>query len=158
MRYLAVLLAGPGRPIAARTLVAEGAPLPEGPRHDVLDPAARAAYAARVRELDAEVAEAESGHDLARAERLRAERDAVVEQLAAATGLAGRPRAFVDDAERARTAVRKSLKRAIDQLAAADERIGAHLRASVMTGTTCVYAPPAGDEVTWSTAMRRPFG
>ena len=102
MRYLAVLLAGPGPADRRPDAGGRGRAAPRGPRHDVLDPTARAAYAARVRELDAEVAEAESGHDLARAERLRAERDAVVEQLAAATGLAGRPRAFVDDAERAR--------------------------------------------------------
>jgi hypothetical protein len=41
--------------------------------------------------------------------------------------------------ERARTAVRKALKRAIEQIAAANPVIGQHLSGRIETGTICRY-------------------
>jgi AAA ATPase domain len=151
MGYLAQLLERPGQPIPALTLTG-GDARAGGSRHEVLDGPARAAYAARARELTDDLAEAETNNDIGRAERLRVELDALVEQLEAATGLGGRPRTFTDQTERARTAVRKTIKRAIDQIAAVDPPVGALLRSAVVTGTACVYSPQAGvADITWST-------
>ena len=155
MGYLAMLLAHPGRPIAAVTLAGHGAadePLPQ----QILDDEARAAYASRARELTGELAEAEQNNDIGRATQLRAELDALVDELTAATGWANRPRTFADPSERARTSVRKALKRAIDAIATADVTIARHLRAAVETGHTCLYAPPPDTTVTWSTATPDP--
>ncbi|HET6951240.1 MAG TPA: hypothetical protein VFI47_12740, partial [Acidimicrobiales bacterium] len=150
MGYLAQLVVQPGRLVSALSLASHGAVAGARSRQDVLDDEARAAYAARSRDLVEDLAEAEANNDLARAERLRAEIDALVEALDAATGLGGRSRTFTHDGERARTAVRKALRRAIDEIDAADGAIGQLLRSSVTTGATCVYAPVPG--LTWSTA------
>lgn len=153
MRRLAELLTSPGQAVPAVVLAGGDAGATAGPqvRQEVLDATARHAYAERARELAAEVDQAEQAHDLGRAERLRVELDALVDHLESAAGLGGRARAFTDDAERARTAVRKSLKRAIDQVTSADPVIGSLLQDAVETGTTCTYRPRPGAEVSWST-------
>ena len=151
MGYLAELLIRPGRPIPALTLAGLGAAARGPAPHEVLDDEARAAYTARAQELTVDLAEAEADNDLIRAETLRIEVDALVEQVESATGLSGRPRTFTDDAERARTAVRKAIKRAVDVIDDANPAIAGLLRASVSTGATCVYTPPATDPVVWTT-------
>ena len=55
---------------------------------------ALAAYRARLAELDAELAEAESWADEGRLTRLRLERGALLDEVATATGLSSRPRRF----------------------------------------------------------------
>jgi AAA ATPase domain len=149
MAYLAELVSHPGQAIPALTL-AGGAPAADGARQEVLDDDARAAYAARARELADDLAEAEAHADIGRAERLRAELDLLVDELESATGLGGRARLFVGPAERARTAVRKAIKRALDEIDAADPQIAAVLRASIVTGSTCTYAPDPRSPVSWS--------
>ena len=85
--------------------------------------------------------------------KLRAELDTLVDQLEAALGLHHRPRRFVDQAERARTAVRKAIKRAIDELDSADPVVGHLLRSSITTGSTCVHAPDPDTPVRWSVSV-----
>ena len=71
-------------------------------------------------------------------------------------------RSFADAPERARTAVRKAIKRAIDEIAAANPAIGEHLAQRVETGSTCCYhlatARSAGScvPVTVRAARKRP--
>jgi tetratricopeptide (TPR) repeat protein len=156
MRYLAELLRHPGRSIPALHLAAgdtagagAGIVAGAGAGAPLLDDAARTAYHQRIRELTEDLAEAELHADIARAERLRTELDVIVEQLAAATGLHGRPRRFNDPAERARTAVRKALKRAIDEIDAAAPAIGGLLRRTITTGAECAYTPGPTDP-TWT--------
>lgn len=48
------------------------------------------------------------------------------------------------EVERARVRVTKALGRAIDDIATADPRLGAHLRSSVETGRRCIYSPSDG--------------
>ena len=55
-----------------------------------LDVSALKSYRKRLKDLDAEIAEAEDWSDTARRETLEAERDAIVDKLMAATGLGGR--------------------------------------------------------------------
>jgi tetratricopeptide (TPR) repeat protein len=100
MRYLSDLLTNPGQRIPAVTLAERGTDAGQPQRHEILDEQARSAYAARARELAADLAEAEGANDLHRAERLRLELDTLVDQLEAATGLGGRPRHFPDGHER----------------------------------------------------------
>ncbi|HUG83036.1 MAG TPA: hypothetical protein VMM13_00645, partial [Euzebya sp.] len=116
----------------------------------VLDPQARAAYRTRLAQLSADLDQADGDADLARAERLRLERDALLTELGRATGLGGRDRGFGAPAERARTAVRKALVRVLDDIAAADADLGAHLREAVRTGRECSYDPRPGEEITWT--------
>jgi hypothetical protein len=151
MRHLAELLTRPGQGISALTLVSGSSAPREQDRHELLDDTARTAYAARARDLRADLDEAEAHNDIGRRERLHVELDAMVDELAAAAGLGGRPRAFTDSTERARSAVRKAIKRAIDAIDEGSPAIAGLLRATVRTGLTCVYQPDLHSPVAWTT-------
>jgi tetratricopeptide (TPR) repeat protein len=150
MAYLAELVAHPAQPISALTL-AGGGGRPGEPRHEIIDRQARDAYVQRARELAEDLADAEADNDLGRTDRLRIELDAVVAQIEAATGLGGRPRAFTNEHERARTSVRKAIKRAIDEIRKADPVVGEILDAAVVTGSVCMYTPASSPHnVRWT--------
>lgn len=136
---LAVLLAQPGREWSALDLT--GALAVGGSGGEIIDAEARRAYEGRVRELQAEIDEAESDNDLARAERLRVELDVLVDQLTEAIGLGGRHRRVAGEAERARSAVTQRLRSTIRRLSDQHPDLGAHLANSVSTGSFCVYRP-----------------
>jgi hypothetical protein len=138
--YLSRLLENPGCELAAVDL--GGAVVGTG-RQEVLDSTAIKAYRQRIRDLDTVIDEADSNADLGKAERLRLERDALSEELSGTLGLSGRAREFASSPERARTAVRKAIKRALDMIADGDQQLGDELRASITTGTVCRYHPAA---------------
>lgn len=138
LRDLATLLARPGASVAALDLTG-GAAL--GDTGEVLDAQARAAYQRRLRELTADAEEADATGDIARADRIATERDALVASLTSAYGLGGRLRRTGSSAERARTAVTARVRDAIRRIGAADPALGAHLARSVRTGTFCRYDP-----------------
>lgn len=141
--YLARLLDRPGEEVSALSLASDGRMIDPGPRQPVLDVSARRAYAARARELGAERAAAEADADLARAERLRDEIEALTEEVERATAVGGRDRTFAGPSERARTSVRKAIVRALDELADADPDLAAWLRPRIVTGSLCSYRPDA---------------
>ena len=147
--HLAVLIANPRQEILAADLVAglaglSGATGDVGAAHPVLDQEAIAEYRNRLKRLDAEIGQLESGDDPSPASLLsqaRAERDWLVAQLSSAAGFAGRTRSFPDQPERARVAVGKAIRRALARVAEADAVIGEHLRQTVRTGVRCSYWP-----------------
>jgi hypothetical protein len=67
------------------------------------------------------------------------ELDALTHELARMSGLGGRIRSFANMPERARTAVRKAVKRAIEQVTAANPVVGRHLAGRIETGAVCCY-------------------
>ena len=83
--------------------------------------------------------------------QLRAELDALVDELESATGLGGRPRHFPDQGERARTAARKAIKRAIDAVDDVEPALADLLRTTISTGAACAYHPDPDRPVVWST-------
>ena len=144
---LAVLLAAPGREVPAADLVA-AAGAGEARRADlrlgadeVFDATARLEIRARVADLASDIAEAESWNDPARAARVRQERDVLLRELAAAAGAGGRTRLLGDQAERARKTVTARIRDVIGRIEQTHPALGAHLRASVTTGTRCSYSP-----------------
>lgn len=145
MFHLAVLIANPGREIPAMELVAgldaltAGAYRATGSGQEVLDREAVRSYQRRLTALGTEI---ESGGGSERAAAARAERDWLTAELARASGIGGRTRAFPDAAERARIAVGKAIRRALQRIADADAAIGDHLRQAVHTGVRCCYRPP----------------
>lgn len=106
-----------------------------------LDERARAEAKARIRDLQAEIDEAEAMHDVGRAERARAEMDRLVAALTRALGLGGRGRRLGDAAEKARTAVTWRIRHAVKKIKAAHPELGRHLANSLRTGTFCTYEP-----------------
>jgi pimeloyl-ACP methyl ester carboxylesterase len=135
---LHTLLANPGVAIPAMTLAGE-------PEHSgaepILDDAAVAAYRARLSELDAELRSADAVGDVVLARTAGAERDNLLAELRTASGLSGRARRLGDPSERARKAVTARVRDAIARIVAVHPDLGAHLRASIRTGTTCMYEP-----------------
>jgi hypothetical protein len=143
LHYLSRLLEHPGREFAATELhraveVGTGAQL--------LDSATATAHRHRIGELQAAVDDAEADADLGMAERLRLERDMVADNLVGTLGLDDTVREFPVPPERARTAVRKAIKRALDAIADQDPVLGGDLRVAISTGSICRYTQ--GD-LTW---------
>jgi tetratricopeptide (TPR) repeat protein len=138
LRDIAVLLSTPGQPVIALTLL--GLDMPGG-ADPILDDRARKAYRARLQDLDAEIDEAQNWHDPARAERATTERAALINELTAAAGLAGRTRLLGDHTERARKTVTARIRDALRRIERAHPELSEHLRATITTGTACEYAP-----------------
>lgn len=159
LRYLAYLLERPGQEVHAFDLVGvatmDGTPVgaARGDAGEVLDATAKAAYRRRLEELGEELAEAEAFHDLERAARAQQERDALVRELAHGVGLGGRDRRAASAAERARLAVTKAIRAAIERISEANPTLGDHLRVSIRTGAFCSYEPDVAPS--WSTRPRR---
>ncbi|MEV8517842.1 AAA family ATPase [Dactylosporangium sp. NPDC051484] len=109
----------------------------------VLDDEAKARYRHHLGLLDEEIDRAAVRGDEPRLAALDAERAALLEQLRAAAGLAGRTRRLGNEAERARKTVTARIR---DTLRRLDERhpaLAAHLRETVSTGGACSYRPPS---------------
>jgi tetratricopeptide (TPR) repeat protein len=163
MSHLARLLAEPGREFHALDLAATAAPRSfASPRAvdelapvtfagtgAVLDATAKAAYRDRVTDLRAEIAQAEAWNDVERASRLEDELDAVTRELAGAVGLGGRDRQASSPAERARIAVTRAIRSAMGRIARQSPALGAHLEATVRTGTFCSYVPDPRAPMAW---------
>ncbi|MGW6200828.1 hypothetical protein ACWF0M_32100 [Kribbella sp. NPDC055110] len=148
--YLHQLLAQPGRTVSAIDLVTDGtATVIQPDTGPQLDRQAATAYRQRLSDLATELAEATDWADLARVERLTAEREALLAELTSAVGLAGRPRATGSTAERARVAATKAIATAIARIESVDPPLAAHLRDAVRTGTQCSYRPQPSDHPTW---------
>jgi hypothetical protein len=150
---LAVLLAVPGRQVPAADLIAVAgagqaglADLRMG-ADEVLDATARRQIRARLASLGEDIAEAESWNDPERAARARAERDALLRELAAVAAPGGLPRLLGDQSERARKAVTARIRDVIGRLEPVHPALASHLRESVTTGTRCSYSPPT--PVSW---------
>jgi tetratricopeptide (TPR) repeat protein len=103
------------------------------------DRRALVAYRERLHRIDGELDSADAG--AAEAGALYRERQALLAELSATTGLGGRPRVAGSPTERMRKAVTYRIRHAIARVADAHPELGRHLRASVRTGTWCSYAP-----------------
>ncbi len=146
--YIATLVSRPGENCHVLDLVTSGC-LRDHLVDEVADRHALVAY----RERGAELLRLLDSEDLdsATAVRYRRELDGIAEAIQSAIGLGGRVRGFPDSGERARTAVRKAIVRAIDRIGMTEAGLAAHLRASVVTGICCRYEPASG----WSVRPER---
>jgi hypothetical protein len=165
MRYLARLLAEPGREYHVLDLVAaetgrgtqaddgRAADLPSsgpGDAGELLDARAKEAYRRRLAEIDADIEEARADGDDERAARADAERDFLVRELARAFGLGGRARRAGSASERARAGVTRALRQAIARIAEHHPQLGEHLGRTVRTGTYCAYLPDPRTPAEWA--------
>jgi AAA ATPase domain len=163
MRYLARLLADPGREFHALDLAVDGVTRIAAPVADEggmtvrdmgdagirLDADAKSAYLARLHELQDEVSEAESWNDTERAARAQEEIAFLADELKGAVGLGGRDRREASAAERARLSVTRAMRSAIGRIAEQHAGLGAHFDATVRTGTFCSYQPDPRVPTTW---------
>jgi tetratricopeptide (TPR) repeat protein len=138
MSYLAQLVEKPGQDVDVFALMANGR-LPSEPEQPILDDEALRQYRERVRELQSRVERGAASTK--QSERYRTELQTLTEGLRTVTRLGGRSRSFAGSHERARTAVRKALVRAIDVIACTEPSLGGHLVESISTGASCRYTP-----------------
>ncbi len=115
----------------------------------ILDSQAKAEYKRRIDELRNDLEEAERFNDFHRVARARSEMDAIAEQLAAVFGLGGRDRRSSSEAERARSAVTKRTKEAINRIGEVIPPLGWHLATRIKTGYFCSYNPHPDRPVAW---------
>ena len=148
---IAALLFAQGQPVPAATLAGAGAPgTAEFGGDLVLDDTARQQYRTRLADLDHEVDDANTRHDLARASALDDERAFLIRELSSAIGLGQRGRRLGDDRERARKAVAGRIKDALGRINAVYPALADHLARSISTGQMCVYHPDR--DVQWESA------
>ncbi|NJP66474.1 AAA family ATPase [Streptomyces spiramenti] len=152
LRDLHLLLSHPGEAVpAVRLLSPEGGATVVAAHtmggDEVLDERARAAYKRRLAALDGEIDRAALLGDDDRAAELDREREALLVELRAAAGLAGRSRRLGDSAERARKTVTARIRDTFRRLDVRHPELAAHLRATVSTGARCCYRPP--DHTPW---------
>lgn len=152
LRDLHVLLGRPGTEIpAVRLADPEGGEVVVAARRmggdAVLDEEAKAQYKRRLTRLDEEIDRAAELGDDRRAMEFDRERQALLDELRTAAGLAGRTRRLGDEAERARKTVTARIRDALRKLDQRHPELAAHLRATVSTGATCGYRPDS--EITW---------
>jgi TolB-like protein len=139
LQDIAQLLARPGDEL--HCLALSGQPAGAGRGVEVLDEQARRAYRARLREIEAELAEAARANDPGRAEPLEEEKERLLDEMRKATGLGGRDRKMGDSSERARSAVTWRIRHAIKKLEVVHPALARHLRVSLKTGVFCSYEP-----------------
>jgi len=115
----------------------------------VLDAKAKTEYKRRLNELRQELNEAERFKDPERKTEVQNELQTITDNLASAVGLDGRDRKSSSDAERARSAVTKSIRKAILKIGEAIPSLGYHLATRIKTGYFCSYNPHPDRPVAW---------
>jgi non-specific serine/threonine protein kinase len=115
----------------------------------VLDAQAKAECKRRLNELRQALNEAKRFNDPQRKTEAQNEVQAIADYLAAAVGLGGRDRKTSSDAERARSAVTKCIKKTIQRIGDAIPSLGYHLASRIKTGYFCSYNPHPDRPVTW---------
>ena len=164
LHYLAVLLRDPGREFHVRELLARpmdvstpAAAVAANRRVTgglyagvpVLDAQAKAEYKCRVNDLRQDLDQAERFNDPQRKTEVQNELQAIADHLASAIGLGGKGRKSSSDAERARSAVTKCIKKAVQKIGEAIPSLGYHLAARIKTGYFCSYNPHPDRPVAW---------
>jgi tetratricopeptide (TPR) repeat protein len=156
MRYLARLLAAPGREFHALDLVGRergwsrdadrsaepGLAFSAGLDGGVLlDAQAKVAYRKRLAEIEEDIEEARAMGDDERAAQAEGERDFLIRELARAVGLDGRDRHPGSAPERARASVTRAMRHAMARIHECHPSLGEHLDRTIRTGTYCAYLP-----------------
>ena len=155
LHYIARLLVNPGEQISAIDLAALASGEASGTQRtvdlgdagEVLDAKARAEYKRRLDELREEIERLRLMNDIGATERAEAEYEALSRQLIAAAGLGGHIRRSASHRERARVAVTKSIKTAIEGIRACNPSLGRHLSKAIRTGHFCSYEP--SEKLSW---------
>ena len=156
IRYLARLLADPGRDFHALDLVAAErghiAPVElggaaglshtgPGDAGEMLDARAKDAYRRRLAEIEDDIEHARALADAEREAQADTERDFLLRELSRAVGLGGRDRRAASTSERARVSVTRAVRQAMIRVREHHPELGDHLDQTIRTGTYCAYLP-----------------
>lgn len=105
------------------------------------DSKARSAYEKRMKELQAEISEAEAMNQIEHISSLREEYEAILDHLSKSMGLSGKSRKVGSTVEKARSAVTWRIRSALKKIEKSHPELGKHLSRSIKTGTYCSYRP-----------------
>ncbi len=156
LRYIAHLLNTPGTEVHSAELLAAGRGeprrvAPEAHGEPVLDRKAQLAYRGRAETLREELEQAKDFNDIGRMERIREELNFIRDELSRSIGLGGQSRRMGSAGERARVSVTRTIKSALGKISIHHPELGAHLQATLRTGTFACYNPDPRIPVTWLT-------
>ena len=115
----------------------------------MLDAQAKADYQRRLTELEDELEEARELGNEERIAKAEDEKEALAHELRRAIGLGGRDRRAASSAERARSAVTRAIRLALERIADQDRDLGRLLSTTIKTGTACSYVPDDRFPVSW---------
>jgi tetratricopeptide (TPR) repeat protein len=170
LRYIAHLLAHPGREIRALDLSlsvdtsADGvhkSPAAEdlarsntlasdlGDAGELLDEQAKVVYQRRLAELREELDDAREFGNRERVEQAELEIEALAHELKSAIGLRGRRRRAASATERVRIAVTRAIRLALGKISKNDPALGKLLSTTIKTGTSCCYVPDESPPISW---------
>jgi tetratricopeptide (TPR) repeat protein len=156
IRYLARLLANPGRELHVLDLVAAESGRAGGAESglaaglsrtglgdagEMLDARAKDAYRRRLAEIDDDIEQARALEDAEREAQADTERDFLVRELSRAVGLHGRDRRAASTSERARVSVTRAVRYGMARVGEHHPELGEHLDRTIRTGTYCAYVP-----------------
>jgi hypothetical protein len=140
MQYLARLVEQPEVAIHVFELTGSS-DADRGDAGELLDASAFRAYRDRLEALRETTEDAEARGDVDRAERAREEMETIARELARASGRGGRARRAESSVDRARSAVQRRIKDALQRIAEQDPDLGAWLQRTVRTGNYCSFRP-----------------
>jgi hypothetical protein len=148
MSYIHRLLERPDEPIAAMQFLVKNETVyaGSGKEQEVADRKTIDDCKERLSEIDTEQAEAEKNNDLAAQERLKGEREKILNLLKTDT-FRGKSAKFSGDKERARKAVAKAITTALDNIKGHNTSLYQHLNNSIQCGTHLTYVPDK--EIDW---------
>jgi hypothetical protein len=164
IRYLARLLAHPGRDFHVLELVAaesgrvahvESGQVADlststlGDAGEMLDARAKDSYRRRLAEIEDDIEQARVLGDAEREAQADGERDFLLRELSRAVGLGGRDRRAASASERARVGVTRALRKAIARIGEHDPQLGKQLNVAIRTGTYCAYLPNPRASAEW---------
>ena len=115
----------------------------------MLDSQAKSEYRRRLNELAGDLEDARKMNDLSRIPAIQEEMDFIAAEVSRAIGLGGRDRRSSSPSERARLSVTKAIKPVLAKIAQHHRDLGAHLSATVRTGTFCSYRPDPNSRTSW---------
>ncbi len=139
--YLAALVTSPGREVRADVLAAGGGQPAAQSRQVVLDRTGRATLEGEAHRVVEALRRARRSGPARHVEELEQQAEALAAELARHGSFRGADRAFVDDNERARTAVRKAILRAVTDIEAVHPAAAQYLRSHLSTGSSCIFRP-----------------
>jgi predicted ATPase len=168
--YIALLLAHPGEEIRALDLASRSGGAGEevadtastedlartgvlagdlGHAGEMLDAQAKADYQRRLTELEDELEEAREFKDEERIATAEDEKAALAHEIRRAVGLGGRDRRAASSAERARVAVTRAIRLALERISEQNRDLGRLLSTTIKTGALCSYVPDDRFPVSW---------
>jgi tetratricopeptide (TPR) repeat protein len=145
MEHLSMLLLNPLVEVSVAQLIGSPVALSQ----PIFDDDAKIALGKHVRRLQGELEEAKMTANISAAEKIETELERMVELVEQSSGLFGRSRNFNDEAERGRTAVQKSLRRAISEIEKQSPALGQEISRSIRTGFNCSFVPTDHMPVHW---------